>query len=293
MTTAPALATPLAPGLAVTVWSGKGLARALDDALPSLAAIGPDVVQLHATPGDGAQAKRVRDVLGPVRLWIGLPADHLARKSPRDAARLAAQYARATAAMGAEMLVLNGEAAWVGKPASLARDVIAAARDAAPGLALGWTSYDHLGYSSHAIPSAAIFGPGGVDYHLPQHYPATPGSHCDAKAVRARIDASAKNCRPVPMLDAHRPRGERWVPYGQAHGHAPSGICALSDAAPLACWWALPTRGDADGILGLRAAAEIRRRAGHAPGHVARWQASAGLVADGIVGPRSLAALGL
>jgi murein L,D-transpeptidase YcbB/YkuD len=46
-------------------------------------------------------------------------------------------------------------------------------------------------------------------------------------------------------------------------------------------------------LLALRADAELRRRVGHAPGRVERFQRQQGLVVDGSVGRRTLAALGL
>lgn len=283
----------LAPGLAVTVWDSGGIRHALDECLDELALIQPDVVQLHTVPGDGAQVHRLREALPGVRVWVGIPADHLARR-PAQAPAKAATYARAAQVQGVELLVLNGEAAWVGASPGLARDVLAACREAAPGLLLGWTTYDHPHYADHRGPWEVILGHGGVDYSLPQHYPARPGLQAGPAQIRGRILASQRSHARLRGLDPELvPQGPRWIPYGQAHGHTPAGICALSDAAPLACWWALPSRMDPLGLLGLLAASKIRREAGHAPGHVARWQAAHGLLADGVAGRRTLAALGL
>jgi hypothetical protein len=90
-----------------------------------------------------------------------------------------------------------------------------------------------------------------------------------------------------------RVHGARWIPYAQAHHHEVAAACAIHDLAPLSAAWALPTRHDAAGILALRADAELRRRVGHAPGRIARWQTLRGLAADGVLGPRTLASLDL
>ena len=72
-----------------------------------------------------------------------------------------------------------------------------------------------------------------------------------------------------------------------------AGAAVVLDRTDIARAWAIPTRHDAAGLLGLRAVLLCRARAGRSAGAVARWQASEGLVADGVVGPRTLAALGL
>lgn len=282
-----------APGLVVTVWGGDGIARALDGALSALHAIGPDVVQLHTRPDatDAAVIARVRAEIPGARVWIGAPADTLAR-TPATAAKRAAEWARMAAQLGAEVLVLNGEAAWVGAAPSLAREVIVAMRESAPALTLGWTSFDHPRY--HRLPWGAILGAGGVDLHLPQVYAAPTDGVATRVGALMRWESAARQwAAQGDVLPAHRLGGDRCVPYVQAHHVSVIGTCALLDRAPIASAWALPTRSDAAGVLALRADAIMRREAGHAPGRIARWQTAHGLVADGVVGARSLAAMGL
>lgn len=282
-----------APGLVVTVWGGDGIARALDGALGALRAIGADVVQLHTQPDatDAAVIATLRGALPGARVWIGAPADTLAR-TPATAAKRAAEWARMASQLGVEALILNGEAAWVGASPALARDVIAACRDGAPALVLGWTSFDHPRY--HRLPWGAILGAGGVDLHLPQVYAAPEDGVATRDGALARWESAARQWDAQgDVLPAHRLGGERCVPYVQAHHVSVSGTCALLDRAPLASAWALPTRSDEAGVIALRADAIMRREAGHAPGRIARWQTAHGLVADSIVGARTLAALGL
>lgn len=292
LATAPLRPIP-APGLVVTAWGSGGIGRALDEALPALVSIRPDAVQIHTQPdaSDAAAVARIARDLPDARVWIGAPADTLAR-TPATAPKRAAEWACMASQLGAEVLILNGEAAWKGAAPSLARDVIAAMREASPALVLGWTSFDHPRY--HRLPWGAILGAGGVDLHLPQVYAAPEDGIATRASALARWESAARQWDALgDVLPAHRLGGERCVPYVQAHHVSVSGTCALLDRAPLASAWALPTRSDEAGVIALRADAIMRREAGHAPGRVARWQTAHGLVADGVVGARTLAALGL
>jgi len=281
-----------APGLVVTVWGADGITRALDGAMEALRAIGPDVVQLHTQPDatDAAVIARVRAEIPGVRVWIGAPADTLAR-TPATAAKRARAWAAQARELGAEALILNGEAAWKGARAVIARDVIAACRDGAPALLLGWTSFDHPRW--HRLAWSAILGAGGVDLHLPQVYAAPADGVATRASALSRWSSASRQWDTADVLPAHRLGGARCVPYVQAHHVSVSGTCALLDRAPLASAWALPTRSDAAGVIALRADAILRREAGHTPGRAARYQAAHGLVADGVVGPATLRALGL
>ena len=89
------------------------------------------------------------------------------------------------------------------------------------------------------------------------------------------------------------PGGAAYDAYGQLHGMIPAGAAVVLDHTDVARAWAIPTRHDAAGLLALRAVLRCRRAAGRSAGAVARFQASAGLVADGVVGQATLRALGL
>jgi peptidoglycan hydrolase-like protein with peptidoglycan-binding domain len=65
----------------------------------------------------------------------------------------------------------------------------------------------------------------------------------------------------------------------------------ISDAGPVACWdW---TEADADGLRALRVVAALEALAYTGPSSVSLFQRAAGLTVDGVVGPRTLAALGV
>lgn len=308
----PPVRPQVAPGLVVTVGEVPAVQVSWPRALPTLRQIRPDVVMLHTGPGaeDRPTADAVR-ALG-ARLWVQVGCNPYADGSESAAIDRARAWARGAVALGAELLSLNGEmASKVGRPgwdaplgAEEAADeaqrlakMIAAARAEAPRLALAWSSHDRPGRLPRIIWAASV-GPDGVDYHLPQHY-ARPGAGPELATVRGALDrvesartrwaeVPASVCRPELA-----PHGARWIPYAQAHHHEVAAACAIHDLAPLSAAWTLPEASDALGVLALRADAELRRRAGHAPGRIARWQTMRGLVADGVCGPRTLASLDL
>jgi len=295
----------VAPGLVVTVYDDRGGA-----ALPLLAQIRPDVALIHAAPTDRAYADLVRAAVPGVRLWYQVPANYLAADSLAADLATVRAHVRGAVDLGAEVLSLNGEGASAeGRPGwatrspegrallgARATELLAAAADEAAGrLALAWSSHDCPAW--HPLPWAALYGPESpVTLSLHQHYPAPKSGTATRAACLSRLATSAAQwarlgpsmCRPELA-----PRGAGAVLYTQAHGLTTDGACALYDAAPLAAAWALPARHDAAGILALRADAELRRRVGHAPGRIARWQTHRGLVADGVCGAKTLASLGL
>jgi hypothetical protein len=303
----------MTPGLVVTLHhQGAGIMPALRGAYLALRAIRPDVVMLHTTP-DPSDAEACAEVraLG-ARLWLQAPGNPLVQGSPAQAVRTAVAWQREAARLGAEVLSLNlegpsapGLQGWTARdPGARAQlgsraSAILAAMAAEGGPVLAMSSHDCPDW--HHLPWAALLGPESpVKLHLPQVYSA-PGGKGSApttiRGSRARWTMQAEQwARRVERGQVRAdlaPGGVGYVCYAQAHSHEVAAACSLYDRSALAASWALPGRADAAGILALRADAEMRRRAGHEPGRVARFQASAGLAADGVVGPRTLAALGI
>lgn len=312
-----ALAHSVAPGLIVTVGDSEPVQRDLAAALPLLRAIRPDGVMLHTNPGveDVPTVGAIRSALPGVRLWIQAPANVLAGLSEAKAIDRVRGWVRAAVDLGAEVFSLNGEGAsrpgavgWKpGQPldaaalAARAKALLAAANDEARGrLSLAWSSHDRI--LSHALPWAAIFGAGSpVSLTLPQVY-ANPETGADAGlgGARARYEGTAAQHTLAVTRGLIRadfgPTGAGFVLYAQSHHHRVAASCYLHDRAALSASWTIRRDGalcDANGLLALRADAEMRRRVGHAPGRIARFQASAGLDADGVVGEKTLSALGL
>ena len=182
----------VAPCLAVTLWSSDGALRAWEGARELLARGRPEVVQVHSWPGSAGSKKVVpllRAALPGLRLWIGAGVDGIARQvksgrwSVSRASREMLGIAKGARDLGAELLVWNAEAGWKTEPrtaewARIEATVtagLAAAAHACPGLALGFTSYDHPSYHS-SFPWKAWLGPGSpVTLALPQVY-ASPGT---------------------------------------------------------------------------------------------------------------------
>ncbi|MDB4931574.1 MAG: hypothetical protein JWM10_4058, partial [Myxococcaceae bacterium] len=204
-----------APGHALTLWSADGLPSAVTNALPLLREARPGRVQVHAGPlglrdHAAAAAATVRQALPGVRLWVGVAWDGwvdqvLAASVDRLLERVYLPAARAAAGVGAELLVINSEAAGKlhpGAARTLACAAIDAIRRECPGLALGHTAYDHPHYhpeerdhggridaDEEGYPWSAYLGgaaaraagvklpaTGAVDLELPQRYaaPAKP-----------------------------------------------------------------------------------------------------------------------
>lgn len=317
--TAPPPSNPLAPGLALTVWSSDGVVRAWTGARELLARVQPEIVQLHSWPqGAGCRqvAREVRVALPRARLWIGAGIDGVARQvragrwSVSRGARELAAIARAARDLGAEVLVLDPEAAWKAPPGTpvdvqieaLVTAGLAGIVAAAPGLVIGHTAYDHPTYHSD-YPWRAWLGRGSpVALALPQVYAAPAGDYCahrgalprrEARALRSW--AAAVRAGWITADDPSTPvrEGVLWRPYYQGHHVTCADTVASAVEHPLACLWAVPTRVDAEGRLALLALCELWRRGFWGAGGVQRFQASAGLVADGVCGPKTCAALGV
>jgi len=307
----------VAPGIFITVGDCAPVQHDLAAALSILRAVRPDGVILHTYPGDEDRATvdALRAAVPGLRIWFQAPANNLAGGDERAAALRVASWVRHAADLGAEVLSLNGEgASRAGAPgwkpnqpmgvlqvAHRAEVVLHEAAEAAQGrIALAWSSHDRV--ASHDLPWRAIYGARSpVTIALPQVY-ADPGdgSAAGLAGAQSRHDGTVRQWR--AMIDAGTirrdvgPDGAGWCEYVQSHHHTVRAACWLLDRAALAATWTVRADGllcDAAGVKALRADAELRRRVGHAPGRVARFQASAGLAADGIVGDATLAALGI
>lgn len=312
---------PLPPAVVVTLWPAGSMAATVTAARPMLerlrarAADGDLVVCVH-DPINGDERPLLNLVRGlGLRLWSAWGANPLVRVARQRgiaaAAGQAERWAMGAAAVGAEVVEPNGERSGRGNPNDwvidapgdaellprLAREIIAGCRRGAPGAAISWTSHDIHRY--HLLPWEPILGPGGVDLHAAQVYAAdtsdeAPETHHDARRRLASHTAdigrlvAAGHCRPELA-----PGGAGWTPCGQVHSLTTAGAVVVLDAADTVRAWALPTRVDEAGLRALEAVLVCRAQSGRSAGAVARWQASVGLTADGIVGPNTLRVMGL
>jgi murein L,D-transpeptidase YcbB/YkuD len=157
---------------------------------------------------------------------------------------------------------------------------------------VSWTSHDMPGFR---LPWREILA--RVDVHSPQHYPAQAGRSVGQRELEARIHRSRGRWEVLAEQgeipgDA-APYGDRWVPYLQGHGHTPGALVWGLCEAPVVRLWAYPGSWSPEAIPALRRARAIRSNTDVTlPDVVARWQQAQGLDPDGVVGPKTLAALG-
>ena len=292
------------PGLAVTVYGS------LTPSADRLRAINPAIVIRHQ-PASQPDVDALRAILPTARLWVQVAANFLAAPTlPADAAcdRVRA-LVRGAVAVGAEVFSLNGEEvshpggegwnARDGLPMASLRDrcqrILDAAHEEAAGrLVLGWSSHDCPEW--HHLPWGAIFGPDSpVALNLAQVYPDRPGAVVGHQEALHRHATMAGQWAQLVAAGAVRadlaPGGAGWVEYVQGAGLAVDGACALFNTSPLAAIWTAPGELDDLGVTAARADQQLRASVGHAAGRVERWQTAHGMVVDGIVGPRTLAAL--
>lgn len=299
----PPSARLLRPGVFVSIYGDLRGTRALPllDALTRHAAPGDLGVAIHDPPSDD-DAALSRDVRAAgLRLIYGWGTDPDARRTVRDAAATTRRRARLAADRGAEAVELNGESAWKAPGLSAhAREMLGAAREGAPGLPVAWSYFD--GPDSHEMEpetGRSIFGPGGVDYSAPQVYASDPGAPGleDHRDARRRWDRAVAQHEAMVRRGIYRPElvpgREACAVYAQLHGCTAGCVAWLLDRGHVGRGWAIPTRSDAEGLRGVAAVLIARREHGTAAGAIARWQAARGLTADGVVGPLTLAAMGI
>lgn len=304
----------MTPALSVTLWHSGGLHLAVRQAEPmlrALAAEGLSHVVLHSWP-DRAHAglvRAVRALVPGVRLWYSPGANGLAGWTRGRAEVTASEWARTAAGLGVEAVLPNleppssaGASGWTeGHPlvgealADQARALFDAMHTAAPTLALGLVGPDVPSY--HRLPWRALLGPESpVTINAPMVYPALPRPGVSLRGARSRWALQGTDWLRRVELGHVRPDlapgGAGYVVYRQLWGCQPGAALYLADQSDVVLGWALPSRSDTQGMDALRLALRVRREAGGGRGALARWQAAHGLVADGLPGPQTLAALG-
>jgi hypothetical protein len=295
--------------IGLTIWRSSDFNRAMLDTLPLLEAVKPPVVNLHLWPNDatGKHIEQVKSILPNAEIWLSPGCNGLADNGLKEIEVQAKAWAKTTEKLGAKCLLLNlegsalpGYPGWTSKdPAQLQalseRAKVLLTTLAGHAFAIGLTSHDCPEW--HHLPWGALLGPESpVTVHAPQVYPGVkrPGANRKAcqkrwNTVTAQWDRFVK--RGVVKSELG-PQGSGWVTYTQGWGATVDGTCWLLDQRDRGLVWASPTRLWAEGRAALGASCEVRRLAGDSAGAVARFQASKGLDADGIVGPKTLSVLG-
>lgn len=306
-----------APGVAVTVYPTSRANMA--DSLAHLVELRPPIVQLHTQPdaSDEVPLRDVRAALPGVRIWFGAGANGLAAGDLAADLRAAREWARWCVARSVELLVFNCEgdndpntpdwkiddAAEEVALADRMSQVLRAARDAAPSLALGFTSHDRV--RTWRLPWAAALGPASpVVVNSDQVYPAEsldPARAISRLGALSRLEGTNRQLAELVRRGTIRPDlgvdGAGRAIYTQLWGLTPGAVASLLDRSDLAAAWALGLfprgRAQVPGLNGLRLVLEARRRYGEGKGAILRAQQALGITADGIPGPATAAALGV
>jgi len=213
-------------------------------------------------------------------------------------------WAARCASWGVDAWVLNAEgASGAGRPGwkpgqplarselhDLASAVMAAARCAAPSLALGYSSHDVP--DSHAVPHDAFCA--GASFLLPQEY-TSPGDGSVAGAgyavPRAALGEPQWRARAAAgRIPAHlAPGAAGWWPTYQLHHTEAHVLVRIALRYARSAWWAHPSSFDAAGLEALATVAALHRAG--LPLDVRELQRALGVDDDGVFGRETYAAL--
>jgi hypothetical protein len=290
----------------LAVYSSGSTAQAWQRTAAQLPTARLGAVMLHDAPRAdlGPTAREIR-ARGSA-LWYGVGIDGWARdlrSGTRTAAQISARavsLARIAADQGAELVMWNGEAAFVRTPGTDDTDarvesVLAQVFDAVQsqvGIAQGFTSYDCPLW--HPIGWGEICGPRSPVsvLSLQRYVSGGTGPLQGIGALRARHDRSAAqlcalvargDCRP-DLADG----GVGCLPYLQIHGVQAAATVAYAVEQRGVCLWAAGSRSDDAGAEAVAVLAAIDRAG--LWGDVRGLQRVLGVAEDGAYGPATHAA---
>lgn len=296
----------LQQGPALTLWDGSGLKEAVRKSSKLLVEARPRIVMLHAGPAElhrnGAEAAAaVRAAVPGVRLWAGVGVDGYPRQLARGVPAIVADVERLAfflGALGAECVVVDAEAAYKAeapKRAGLLRAVLNAFVRYGQERTLALTSYDQPGLHGTFDWGGALGTGSPVDLFFPQVYaaPSDPAGKAGYSSLRRRWLASRESCSSVARAGVIQSRfaAEHWRPYLQIHNVLAAATVSHAAAVPHCALWASDSRADSEGRMAVRALCRLHQLGYSGEFAVRSYQRSAGLKADGIVGPKTLAAL--
>jgi hypothetical protein len=307
-------------GLGLYVWGEHGLLASLDAARDEIDAIRPAILVLHAAPSvllsDLRRAvSRVRQRHPYARVWVGCGLDGTVgdwRQGKRADERVIDPLRAVAAlceALAVEVVVWNGESQWKDSTTdqvthtqieTLADACGRACVKAAPSVVHWLSSFDQP--NLHGALRAFLRGfTRWVSAYTGQAYVAISGG-APRGALDRRLDAAARGQElaeragylPDDVTGEDVAGDVDRVPTIQGHATHLADLARAAAELPLVLAWSVPLvseggRVDPTGLRALRFASRVR----DAGLSVAEWQRAKGLAADGIVGPKSLAAAGV
>lgn len=310
----------VAQGLGLYVWGERGLLASLDAARDEIDAIRPAIVVLHASPSSllrdlRVAVSRVRQRHPYARVWVGCGMDGTVgdwRSATRIDEQVVAPLRSVAAlceALAIEAIVWNGESQWKDAPhdqrtpaeiEALADACGRAVVKAAPSVVHWLSSFDQP--NLHGALRAFLRGfLRWCSAYTGQAYVAQAGG-APRGALDRRLDAAARGQElaeragylPDDVTGEDTAADVDRVPTIQGHATHLADLARAAAELPMVLVWSAPLvseggRLDPSGLLALRFASRVR----DSGLSVARWQRSKGLVPDGIVGPKSLAAAGV
>lgn len=308
------------PGLMVYVWGSHGLLAALDAARDELDAIRPAGVVLHASPSELLRdlrraVSRTRQRHPSARVWVGVGLDGTVgqwRQGERTADDVIAPLRRVAElceSLAVEVVVWNGESQWKDSPndrvtaaqiETLADDAGRACVKAAPSCVHWLSSFDQP--NLHGALRAFLRGfTRWVSCYTGQAYVAQAGG-APRGALDRRLDAAARGQElaeragylPDDVTGVDVAGDVDRVPTIQGHATHLADLARAAAELPHVLVWSAPMVSEGGRLdpVGLRALrfARVVRDSGLT---VVEWQRAKGLVPDGVVGPRTLAAAGV
>lgn len=296
--------------LVLTLYSSDGIQKAWRDSENLVREVKP-CLMLHTTPGPHSQDVAEEAYELGLSFWYGVGIDGWARdlrsgaRSYRQIQDRAVQLATVAKGHGAECIMWNGEAAWKLAPGSDDTDykiegqltkILAEVDKNLPGFPQAFTSFDHPRY--HRMPWRDFLGAGSpLVIHSPQFYGALlPGQGmASIRDMQSRLERMTAQWRSLERsgecYPKYSPGGSGYRPYMQLHGVSCAATvkCALQNSG--VCLWASASRMDKDGERALKVLKHLEDANLWQVDGVQKLQESLGLVADGIVGGKTLSAL--
>lgn len=306
-------------GPIATAWDGDGPMRAIEEGKELLLRARPPTIMVHAWEAE-TPLRALRTMLPSTTAYIlGVGVDGIAKRvakgewSVAKGVQTMLTLAARAVACRCVAIMWNAEGGWKRTPrsdeAARLRDLIRQTlREVArqfPQLAQLFTSYDHpsfhssfpfpewVGAESPIVEAHWQVYAAGLGKEVYPHRGALPAR--EKSAIKSYNEAVRKRLIKPDVVDG-APGDDTdldWRPYVQLHHVHAADTVALAVRYPSVSNWAVMSRTDKHGRAALVAQCELWHRGFWGEGAVERFQVSAGLNGDGVLGPRTAAALGM